>query len=185
MSQCMRRMTGKRRESSPSTTDFATTSFSLDTRRTTTSPVSIPQFRIPAAGGRLGALAFLGEGPGRIGRKSFADTYFKAFGPRLGLAYQLTDKTVLRSGYGIYYAQGNANAGLRDSLSASSGFSANPTFQTTDQGVTPAFNWNTGFPQNYVKPPVISPSAANGADLRPILRDDGRPPVLPKLVIHH
>ena len=48
--------------------------------------------------------------------KSFADTYWKAFGPRLGIAYQLTDKTVLRSGYGIYYAQGNANAGLRDSL---------------------------------------------------------------------
>jgi hypothetical protein len=135
-----------------------------------------PTIPNPAAGGRLGALAFLGDGPGRIGRTSFADTYFKAFGPRLGLAYQLTDKTVLRSGYGIYYAQGNANAGLRDSLSASSGFSANPTFQTTDQGVTPAFNWNNGFPQNYVKPPVISPSAANGADLRPILRDDGRPP---------
>ena len=135
-----------------------------------------PTIPNPAAGGRLGALAFLGDGPGRSGRNSFADTYFKAFGPRLGIAYQLTDKTVLRSGYGIYYAQGNANAGLRDSLSASAGFSANPTFQTTDQGVTPAFNWNNGFPQNYVKPPVIDPSAANGADLRPILRDDGRPP---------
>jgi hypothetical protein len=135
-----------------------------------------PTIPNPAAGNRLGALAFLGDGPGRNGRTSFADTYFKAFAPRLGLAYQLTDKTVLRSGYGIYYAQGNANAGLRDSLNASSGFSANPTFASTDQGVTPAFNWNSGFPQNYVRPPVIDPSAANGADLRPILRDDGRPP---------
>ncbi|MDQ6760328.1 MAG: carboxypeptidase regulatory-like domain-containing protein, partial [Acidobacteriota bacterium] len=129
-----------------------------------------------AAGGRLGALAFLGDGPGRNGRTSFADTYFKAFGPRLGLAYQLNDKTVLRSGYGIYYALGNANAGLRDSLSDSSGFSANPTFASTDAGVTPGFNWNNGFPQNYVRPPVISPTAANGAILRPILRSDGRPP---------
>ncbi|HUS08423.1 MAG TPA: carboxypeptidase regulatory-like domain-containing protein, partial [Bryobacteraceae bacterium] len=135
-----------------------------------------PTIPNPAAGGRLGALAFLGTGPGRNGRTSFADTYFKAFAPRLGLAYQLTAKTVLRSGYGIYYAQGNANAGLRDSLSSSSGFSANPTFASTDQGVTPAFNWNSGFPQNYVHPPVIDPSAANGADLRPILPGDGRPP---------
>jgi Carboxypeptidase regulatory-like domain len=135
-----------------------------------------PTIPNPAAGGRLGALAFLGDGPGRNGRNSFADTYWKAFGPRLGIAYQLTDKTVLRSGYGIYYAQGNANAGLRDSLSASSGFAANPTFASTDQGVTAAFNWNNGFPQNYVRPPVIDPSAANGAALRPILRDDGRPP---------
>lgn len=135
-----------------------------------------PTIPNPAAGGRLGALAFLGDGPGRNGRTSFADTYWKALGPRLGIAYQLTDKTVLRSGYGIYYAQGNANAGLRDSLSASNGFAANPTFQTTDQGVNPAFNWNNGFPQNYVRPPVIDPSAANGAELRPILRDDGAPP---------
>ena len=130
-------MTGKRRESSPSTTDSATTSSSLDTRRTTTSRVSIPRFRTPLRAADWARLPSWATGPGRIGRKSFADTYFKAFGPRLGLAYQLTDKTVLRSGYGIYYAQGNANAGLRDSLSASSGFSANPTFQTTDQGVTP------------------------------------------------
>ena len=135
-----------------------------------------PTIPNPAAGGRLGRLRFLVKEPGRIGRNSFADTYWKAFGPRFGIAYQITDKTVLRSGYGIYYAQGNANAGLRDSLSASSGFAANPTFATTDQGVTPAFNWNNGFPQNYVRPPVIDPSAANGAALRPILRDDGRPP---------
>jgi hypothetical protein len=129
----------------------------------------------PGAGGRLGALIFLGDGPGRSGRTSFADTYYKAFGPRLGVAYQLNEKTVVRSGYGIYYAQGNANAGLRDSLSSSAGFIANPTPASTDSGVTPAFNWNNGFP-SYVKPPVISPTAANGTDLRPIMRGDGRPP---------
>ncbi|MCS7024840.1 MAG: carboxypeptidase-like regulatory domain-containing protein [Bryobacteraceae bacterium] len=32
------------------------------------------------------------------------------FGPRVGLAYQLTQKTVLRSGFGIYYVRDIANA---------------------------------------------------------------------------
>jgi hypothetical protein len=130
----------------------------------------------PAAGFRPGAMVFLGDGPGRNGQRRLADTYFKAFGPRFGLAYALTGKTVLRAGYGIYYAQGNANAGLRDSLQSSVGFVAQPVFQSLDAGVTPGFNWDSGFPQNFPQPPFISPSAGNGADVRMILRGDGAPP---------
>ncbi len=130
----------------------------------------------PGAGGRLGALVFLGNGPGRNGRSSFANTYFKAFAPRFGLAYQLNTKTALRAGYGIYYAQGNANAGLRDSISQIYGFSSTPVFTTTNQGATPAFNWDNGFPQNFPRPPFIDPTAANNTNVRTILRNDGRPP---------
>lgn len=130
----------------------------------------------PAAGNRPGAMVFLGDGPGRSGLQRLADTDFKAFGPRFGLAYALTPKTVLRSGYGIYYAQGNANAGLRDSLQSSVGFVAQPVFQSLDAGVTPGFNWDGGFPQNFAQPPFISPSAGNGADVRMMLRSDGRAP---------
>ena len=130
----------------------------------------------PAAGNRPGAMVFLGDGPGRSGLQRLADTDFKAFGPRLGLAYALTPKTVLRSGYGIYYAQGNANAGLRDSLQSSVGFVAQPVFQSLDAGVTPGFNWDAGFPQNFAQPPFISPAAGNGSDVRMMLRSDGRAP---------
>ena len=130
----------------------------------------------PAAGGRPGALIFLGDGPGRSGRSSFADTDYKAFGPRLGLAYQVNGKTVVRTGYGIYYALGNANAGLRDSLNSSAGFIATPVFESLDAGVTPGFDWDAGFPQNFARPPFIDPSAANGADVRLIGRNDGRAP---------
>lgn len=132
----------------------------------------------PAAGGLPGALTFLGSGPGRDGRRSFADTYYKDFGPRLGLAYQVWDRTVVRAGYGIYYAAGNADAGLRDSLSETYGFSASPVFTTTNQGATPAFYWDNGFPQNYPKPPFIDPTAANNTNVRTILRGDGPPPYI-------
>lgn len=135
-----------------------------------------PELTNPGAGNRPGALAFLGQGPGRNGRRSFADTDYFAFGPRLGGAYQLTQKTVLRTGYGIYYAQGNANAGLRDSLQSSLGFISNPIFTTLDQGVNAAFYWDNGFPQNFPRPPFISPTAANGTALRMIGRSDGRAP---------
>ncbi|HUQ95750.1 MAG TPA: TonB-dependent receptor [Bryobacteraceae bacterium] len=130
----------------------------------------------PAAGGRPGAMIFLGDGAGRSGFQRLADIYKKALGPRFGLAYALNDKTVLRSGYEIYYAQGNANAGLRDSLQSSVGFVAQPVFQTLDAGVTPGFSWDSGFPQNFPRPPFIDPSAGNGSDVRMVLRSDGRPP---------
>jgi len=135
-----------------------------------------PTVANPAAGGKLGALTFLGNGAGRNGQRSFSDTYFKAFGPRLGIAYQLMPKTVIRSGYGIYYAAGNGNAGLRDSLSQTYGYSANPVFTTLDQGATPAFNWDGGYPQNFPKPPFLDPSFANGTDVRYIAKGDGAPP---------
>ncbi|MDQ6678876.1 MAG: carboxypeptidase regulatory-like domain-containing protein [Acidobacteriota bacterium] len=137
-----------------------------------------PSVPNPGAGGRLGALTFLGSGPGRDGRKSFADTYYKSFGPRIGVAYQVMSRTVLRAGYGIYYAAGNANAGLRDSLSETYGFSASPVFTTTNQGASPAFYWDGGFPQNYPKPPFIDPTAANNTNVRTILRGDGPPPYI-------
>jgi hypothetical protein len=130
----------------------------------------------PAAGGRPGALVFFGEGAGRNGYSRVADIDWKSFAPRLGLAYQITPRTVLRGGYGIYYALGNANAGLRDSLSSSWGFIQAPTFQTQDAGVTPPFYWDNGFPQNFCQAPCLSPSAANGIDIRMIQRSDGRPP---------
>jgi hypothetical protein len=130
----------------------------------------------PAAGNRPGAMIFLGDGAGRSGLQRLADTYWKGLGPRLGLAYSLTPKTVLRSGYGIYYAQGNANAGLRDSLQSSVGFVAQPVFQSLDAGVNAGFNWDGGFPQNFARPPFINPAAGNGADVRMMLRSDGRPP---------
>jgi Carboxypeptidase regulatory-like domain len=134
-----------------------------------------PSIPNPGAGGRLGAVAFLGDGPGKIsGRSSFADTYYKNFGPRLGFAYQLFKNTVLRGGYGIYYAQGNATAGLRSSQNFVYGLNASPSYASSDAGVTPAFYWDNGFPA--VKRPTIDPTVQNGNNVNMIGKGDGRPP---------
>ena len=136
-----------------------------------------PTLANPGAGGRLGAVAFLGSGTGRDNsRTSFADTYFKNFGPRLGFAYQLSEKTVLRGGYAVYFAPGNATAGLRSSQNFIYGFNAAPSYATSDAGVTPAFNLDGGFPTNWPRPPFINPTVQNGSNVNYIGRDDGRPP---------
>ncbi len=104
-----------------------------------------PSIPNSAAGGRLGALTFNGEGPGRNGRTRAYDRGWNGWAPRLGLAYALDDKTVLRAYYGITTAnpgQEVAGGGNMPNL----GWSAQPAFSTTDGGVTPAFNWNDGFP---------------------------------------
>jgi hypothetical protein len=135
-----------------------------------------PTLPNPGAGNRLGALEFLGSGPNRSGRSTFADTAYKNFGPRIGFAYALNEKTVLRGGFGIYYAPGNATAGLRGSQSYGFGFNASPVFASTDTGVTPAFNWDNGFPQNFARPPLVSPTVANNSTVNMIGRGDARPP---------
>jgi hypothetical protein len=136
-----------------------------------------PTLPNPGAGNILGAVAFLGEGPGRDNsRKSFADTDYLSFGPRLGFAYQLREKTVLRGGYGIFYGTGNATSGLRSSQQYLYGFNAAPSYATPDVGVTPAFNWDNGFPTNWPRPPFINPTVQNGSNVNYIGRGDGRPP---------
>ncbi len=60
----------------------------------------------PSAGGLAGAMVYEGFGPGRC-NCSFTNTYPYAVGPRLGLAFQIDPKTVLRGGWGVSYGTPN------------------------------------------------------------------------------
>jgi hypothetical protein len=64
----------------------------------------------PSAGGRLGAVIFEGDGPGRC-NCAFAHNYPWAFGPRFGAAYQINAKTVFRAGLGVVYNATPGNNG--------------------------------------------------------------------------
>ncbi len=58
----------------------------------------------PAYGNLPGAAIFEGYGPGKC-NCAFASNYPYNFGPRLGVAYQISRKTVFRGGIGVSYAQ--------------------------------------------------------------------------------
>lgn len=57
----------------------------------------------PNANGMLGGVIYDGYGAGRC-NCDLVSTYPFAVAPRLGLAYQINDKTVLRAGWGIVYS---------------------------------------------------------------------------------
>lgn len=132
---------------------------------------------LPNAGspGYNGALIFAGNGAGRSGRDYLYPTDWKAFGPRLGFAYKLDNKTVIRGGWGIFY-QALGNAGCSGGGGCNPGFSY--TRSATSDGVNPSFQWDGGipYPSNYVAPPMISPTYANGQTVYYMSNTYARPP---------
>jgi hypothetical protein len=117
-----------------------------------------PTLRNPGAGNLPGAYVFGGTGQGRTGFNRYFDIHYNNLAPRIGFAYSVTPKTVVRGGYGIFYAAYIDQGVGRPS----NGFSSTASFSTQDAGVTPAFYWDNGFPQNFTHPPNISPTVQNG-----------------------
>ena len=95
----------------------------------------------PAAGNRPGAYLFgnsaIVPGPDK-----------KEFGPRVSVAYLLNNKTVVRVGYGIIYAQTNAHAqgGLQFGNDFQSGFSFAQNIPNTTSGALPVWLLDQGYP---------------------------------------
>jgi hypothetical protein len=67
------------------------------------------------------------------------NTYYRNFSPRVSVAYALNNKTVIRTGYGIFFGQGNATQ--LDNGSYVQGFNGN-TGTTSNNGLTPGFIWS-------------------------------------------
>jgi len=130
-----------------------------------------PNIANSGAGGLMGALAFAGQSG--IPGKFFTTNWKKGFGPRLGFAYQLDSKTVIRSSGGIYY-QNSAENLITSPFFA--GFSQSVTFNSPD-GFTPLYYINSGtFPQNFERPPSKNPTFLNGQAISYLPPNDTRLP---------
>ena len=123
----------------------------------------------PGIGGFPGAYIFAGDCQGCSGFTSTGNTHWKDLAPRVGFAYRLTDKTVIRGGAGLFFAQiitqGTQVTSLRE------GYNVTAVFTSGDSGVTPAFNWDGGFPQNFKRPPLIDPTLKNSQNAWLVDRD--------------
>ena len=113
-------------------------------------------------GGYPGAIVFAGDGVNSCHCRTPIETYHGALGPRVGLAYSLNDRTVLRAAYGINYSRRGAvggRAGARNGT-GTLGFSANASFPSANT-FDPSYNWDNGVP-SYAAPPFFDPSLNAG-----------------------
>jgi hypothetical protein len=125
----------------------------------------------PSAGNRPGRMVWAGTrsrlldlpyGEAGFGERHPEETWYKGFAPRLGVAYALNDKTVVRTGYGIFYL-GSYYPGWSGGA-ALDGFSTSPSFSSSLGGMEPAFMLREGLPQEFERPPFIDTGLLNGQD---------------------
>ena len=129
-----------------------------------------PTLPNPGAGGILGAYTYFGTGTGRNGRKRPQDVYGKAIGPRLGFAYSVNSKTVLRGGYGIFYEPlKEGSFADQDGL----GFFNRQTVNVTNGGPTQIDN---GVTRIFPDSGPFTPEAQNGSNgVIYVAANSGRP----------
>jgi hypothetical protein len=101
--------------------------------------------------GVKGALEFAQPGSSFEGPRDW-----KEFSPRLGATYQLTDKVILRGGYGIFYIPMGCNYWKGVPYGFAPGYQGQNRWDTT--GNKPIFNWGNGYPDNF-KPGTVDPNA--------------------------
>ena len=103
----------------------------------------------------VGAVQFAASG----GRTTVGNPTLNKFGPRVGVAWQWNDKTVIRGGYGIFWAP---QFGIGSPISTP-GYNAQTSYiATTDGYVTPAGTLSNPFPNGLNQPVGNSLGAATG-----------------------
>lgn len=73
------------------------------------------------------------------------------FAPRLGIAYRLAGKTVIRAGGGLFYAHTGGVGGSAGPF-GTSGFQAGTNIVTSLDGITPIVKWSDPYPNGFNRP---------------------------------
>ena len=127
--------------------------------------------------GNTGSFQFAGNYGGQgvsCGCRSPVNTYWKNWGPRLGFAYSLDSKTVIRGGVAILYSHGGGTGGAGATATGQTGFNnpvafsanaagpnAGPVFYLNNSGYNAQLkNTNFGGP-GFVMPSIPAPSATS------------------------
>jgi hypothetical protein len=87
-------------------------------------------------------------------RGMYPNRFYGAIQPRLGVAYRLNDKTVLRGGFGIYYEYYQYGAAVQDTIGSADGYMTSTPWITTYQnnGATPFAAINNPWPNGVTLP---------------------------------
>jgi Carboxypeptidase regulatory-like domain/TonB dependent receptor len=102
---------------------------------------------IPNLMGRLGLVAS-SDNPSRYA----AATHLGLMAPRVGFAYRLTEKSVIRAGYGIFFVQNDGTGGSQPTSITQ------PWVPTTDSELTPVNPISNPFPTGILQPVQRSPN---------------------------
>jgi len=122
-----------------------------------------PTLANPAVGGYPGALQFAGDGANSCHCKDPVASHYKNFGPRVGAAYSVNDKTVLRAGFAIMYVHLGGVGGRNNSRQGLSQLGFNATNNAVSPGNNaPAYYWDSGVPPITQAPPFLTPDYGTG-----------------------
>jgi len=127
----------------------------------------------PTVGGRLGAVIY-----GASCKCDFSHNYPWALGPRVGAAYQLNTKTVLRAGAGVTYGVVQTPSGLQYSLADyytfnSLGYGTPPATGAFENNPFPNVTWPNFDPG---KQPILTGGLLPPSSPNTIFNSDARPP---------
>jgi hypothetical protein len=114
---------------------------------------------VPEGGGQL-----IFAGDGSLEERGLVRPDWNNFAPRLGAAYRLNSRTVLRSGFGVFYNLFD-RVGSEDQLALNVPDLVNNSVASA-VATGPAFLLQNGFPAGFLTPPSLDPSAGELARLR-------------------
>jgi Carboxypeptidase regulatory-like domain len=130
----------------------------------------------PAAGGIPGAANQLGTGSGQVGWDR-ADIHWSHFGPRLGFAYQINNKTVVQAGFSVAFLNGGAYEYGTNKVAVNYGNLLVGSFTRGSTGGTSSSygSWDTNLLPN-PSPTPFSRSLGVGTQINALSRNDGYAP---------